>query len=74
MVPTLGQQRVRMGIYPYNNDAVARIKEETAALIDLCETLRVNDPRLAALAQTAYEEAAMWAIKAASGWGAVDPP
>lgn len=35
----------------------------SAELIDLCEEHKSLDPRLAALAQTAYEEAAMWAVK-----------
>lgn len=35
-------------------------------MIDLCEQLKAKDGRLAALAQTSYEEAAMWAVKAAT--------
>jgi hypothetical protein len=45
---------------------VTKIKRYTADLIDLCEDLKNLDPRLASLAQTAYEEAAMWAVKAAT--------
>lgn len=63
---TIGETRVRVEFNPSSNDIVTKIKEETASLIDFCETLKSRDPRLAALAQTAYEEAAMWAVKAAT--------
>jgi len=42
------------------------IKQRTAELINLCDHLKHKDARLVALAQTAYEEAAMWAVKAAT--------
>jgi hypothetical protein len=45
---------------------VDKLKRYTADLIDLCEDLKHLDPRCADLAQTAYEEAAMWAVKAAT--------
>jgi len=61
-----GEKAVRYTFNPSGNDDVQRIKTETAALIDFCEGLKGKDPRLAALAQTAYEEAAMWAVKAAT--------
>jgi hypothetical protein len=35
---------------------VDKIKRYTADLIDLCEDLKRLDPRLAELAQTAYED------------------
>ena len=41
-------------------------KRLTADLIDLCEQVKSKEPRLAALAQTAYEEACLWAVKAAT--------
>lgn len=63
---TLGEERVRKAFNPSTNSAVDTIKQNTADLIDLCEGLKEKDPRLAALAQTAYEEAAMWAVKAAT--------
>lgn len=44
---------------------IAEIKHRTAELIDLCENLKDKDHRLASLAQTHYENAAMWAVKAA---------
>ena len=42
------------------------IKNKTAELINICEALKAKDPRLASLAQTALEEAALWAVKAAT--------
>jgi hypothetical protein len=63
---TIGEDRVRTKFNPSENSTVDQIKQKTAVLIDLCETLRPKEPRLAALAQTAYEEAAMWAVKAAT--------
>jgi hypothetical protein len=63
---TLGEQRVRVSFNPSGDNIVDKIKRLSADLIDLCEGLKDNDPRLAALAQTAYEEAAMWAVKAAT--------
>ena len=65
---TLGYSRVRLGFNPSNNPLVDKIKTNTGNLIDLCETLKKPGEvgRLAALAQTAYEEAAMWAVKAAT--------
>ena len=63
---SIGEDRVRLDFNPSDNSVVGRIKSETAALIDLCEELKSKDVRLAALAQTAYEEAAMWATKAAT--------
>lgn len=64
--PTLGEQRVRLDFNPSQEGVVVDIKRHTASLIDLCEKLKAKDPRLASLAQTAYEEAAMWAVKAAT--------
>lgn len=63
---TLGEKRVRLQFNPSVNPTVDQIKVKTAELIDLCETLKAKDGRLASLAQTAYEEAAMWAVKAAT--------
>lgn len=63
---TVGTDRVRATFNPSESSAVDQIKRNTAELIDLCEMLKNKDPRLAALAQTAYEEAAMWAVKAAT--------
>jgi len=63
---SLGAKRVRESFNPSKDNMVDKIKRYTADLIDLCEGLKHLDPRLAALAQTAYEEAAMWAVKAAT--------
>ncbi len=65
---TLGEKRVRKAFNPGDSDAVGTIKAQTAQLIDVCEVLKTagKDPRLVALAQTAYEQAAMWAVKAAT--------
>ncbi len=63
---SLGAQRVRESFNPSGDMMVDKIKRYSADLIDLCEELKALDPRLAALAQTAYEEAAMWAVKAAT--------
>lgn len=66
VVGSLGANRVRESFNPSKDSMVDKIKRYTADLIDLCEDLKLKDPRLAALAQTAYEEAAMWAVKAAT--------
>ena len=63
---SIGAFRVRETFNPSGDDIVTKLKRYTADLIDLCEELKHLDPRLAALAQTAYEEAAMWAVKAAT--------
>lgn len=63
---SMGANRVREDFNPSADNMVTKIKRYTADLIDLCEDLKPLDPRLAALAQTAYEEAAMWAVKAAT--------
>jgi hypothetical protein len=68
---TIGEDRVRIKFNPSDDDLVSQIKQETARLIDQCERWkdRTEDPevgRLWALAQTAYEEAAMWAVKGAT--------
>lgn len=63
---TLGQRRVRANFNPSADATVENIKVKTAELIDLCEELKGRDPRLVALAQTHYEDAAMWAVKAAT--------
>jgi hypothetical protein len=67
---SLGEDRVRVTFNPSNNDLVHQIKQKAAELIDLCEGLR--DPpgpsdknRCVAMAQTGFEDAVMWAIKAA---------
>lgn len=66
MSGSIGAARVRETFNPSGDDMVTKIKRYTADLIDLCEEMKPIEPRLASLAQTAYEEAAMWAVKAAT--------
>ena len=63
---SIGEDKVRVKFNPSASSDVDQIKQKTAELINACETLKGRDPRLASLAQTAYEEAAMWAVKAAT--------
>ena len=63
---SLGELRVRVSFNPSQADLVSQIKQKSAELINLCEELKAKDGRLASFAQTAYEEAAMWAVKAAT--------
>lgn len=66
MSGSIGAERVRETFNPSQDDMVTKIKRYTADLIDLCEDLKHLDPRLASLAQTAYEIASMFAVKAAT--------
>ena len=63
---SIGEDRVRVKFNPSADSVVDQIKQKSAELIDLCETLKQKDPRLVSLAQTHYEDAAMWAVKAAT--------
>lgn len=72
---TKGEYRVGINFNPANDDMVGRIKRAAADLIDLIDGVRastdghdavVEVPRLKALAQTHVEDAAMWAVKAAT--------
>lgn len=77
---TKGQYRVGVSFNPSQSSAVDQIKAKAAELIDLIEDIAVtpatqNDPqarrsseiaRLKATAQTAIEDGAMWAVKAAT--------
>jgi hypothetical protein len=68
---TIGEDRVRIKFNPSDDSLVSLIKQKTAELIDLCQEHKGtgNSPelnRLWSLAQTAYEEAAMWSVKAAT--------
>lgn len=63
---SIGEDRVRTKFNPSADSIVDQIKQKSAELIDLCEQLKAKDGRLAALAQTSFEEAAMWAVKAAT--------
>jgi len=77
---TKGEARVRRNFNNLERQDVASIKNDVAMLIDFCEdgikTVKENNNltdvqkgetiRLWSLAQTAYEEGAMWAVKAAT--------
>lgn len=71
---TFGETRVRTEFNPAASDTVSLIKQKSAELIDLVETLRGDGAvvisgekaRLISIAETALEEAAMWAVKAAT--------
>lgn len=67
---TIGEDRVRTKFNPSADTLVDQIKQKTAELIDLCGTAKKakgsEETRLWALAQTHYEDAAMWAVKAAT--------
>lgn len=69
---TLGEARVRTSFNPSNNSIVDQIKQKSAELIDLVGTIPDGSEapreagRLKALAMTSYEEASMWAVKAAT--------
>ena len=59
---TEGDYRVGISFNPGGHKQVDHIKESTAELIDYIAE-HGKDPRCTALAQTAFEEAAMWAVK-----------
>jgi len=72
---SLGAARVRESFNPSKDNMVDKIKRQTADLIDLCDEEKekgrsqgagAEEARLWALAMTAYEEAAMWSVKAAT--------
>ena len=71
---TTGEFRVGIDFNPSNDDMVGRIKRAAADLIDLVESIdsdrdtQVGNERgrLKALAMTHVEDAAMWAVKAAT--------
>lgn len=75
---TKGEYRVGITFNPSGDDRVTNIKNAAALLIDLIEDIPGGEVgtvmsaqgdeirRLRALAQTAAEEAAMWAVKAAT--------
>lgn len=71
---TIGEKRVRTKFNPSGVGNVNFIKENSAKLINVCDDMKPKegekvDPeklRLIALAQTAYEEATHWAVKAAT--------
>lgn len=72
---TKGEYRVGINFNPASEDIVFQIKRQAADLIDLIDLIRASTDgddtvmeviRLKALAQTHVEDAAMWAVKAAT--------
>jgi hypothetical protein len=68
---SLGEDRVRLKFNPSDLSLVAQIKQKTAELIDLCNAQNdlhddAEKGRCFSLAMTHYEDAAMWAVKAAT--------
>jgi hypothetical protein len=65
---TEGEYRVGINFNPSGDEQVDYVKKSTADLIDHVAHISAdrNHPgaRCASLAMTAYEEAAMWAVKA----------
>ncbi len=59
---TEGQWRVGTNFNPAGDNLVDQVKQKSAELIDLISEAG-NDDRCTCLAQTAYEDAAMWAVK-----------
>ena len=74
MEKTLGEKRVKIDFNTTNDSLVDQIKRKSAELIDLCEEMRYSEElempfsserqRVISLAQTGYEDACMWAVKA----------
>jgi len=62
---SFGEKTVRTEFNPDGVGNVNYFKESTANILNLIDENRHLDPRLAALAVTAYEEACMWAVKLA---------
>jgi len=68
---TLGEYRVGVSFNPSGSGTVENIKRKAADLIDEIDKVQVGVAtpeagRLKALAMTAVEEGAMWAVKAAT--------
>jgi hypothetical protein len=70
---TLGEKRVGVDFNVANRSDVTKVKIECAKSIDFMQSLRIDEDglsassekqRLISTAQTAYEEAGMWAVKA----------
>jgi len=64
---TLGEKRVRTSFNPSAISIVDTIKQKVAELINICESIKTpNNVREASVAQTEFESAAHWAVKAAT--------
>lgn len=69
MTQTFGEKAVGLSFNPSNDDAVAKCKQEFAAIIDRMNDLRMSVTsfeiaRMASLAITQAQTAQMWAVKA----------
>ena len=66
MKRTKGDKRVGRDFNPSGKMDVDAIKQDTASIIDRLELVEGDGEtmRCVAIAQTKYEEAAMWAVKA----------
>lgn len=72
MEKSLGEKRVRTEFNPSKEGNVEFIKQKTADLINVLEEFKNDErnnldgeaKRLVSLAQTSFEEAAMWGVKA----------
>jgi len=70
MSKTLGESRVRTSFNPANASLVDSIKQKTAELIDLVNSIDNTSngelARVKSLAMTEFESAGHWAVKAAT--------
>jgi hypothetical protein len=72
IVPSTGTARVRLAART-DHELVDKIKSHSASLIDICQYMKGHQhtqaaelERLCTMAQARFEEAAMWAVKAAT--------
>lgn len=66
---TTGEYRVGITFNPSNSGEVAALKTKAAEFIDIIDSIDVRcaeQGRLKALAMTAIEDGAMWAVKAST--------
>jgi len=73
---TKGEIRVGISFNPSKNETVDKIKRAVADLIDVCDQISKSEgssvmldaevERLVYMAQNGFEDAAMWAVKAAT--------
>jgi hypothetical protein len=68
-IVTIGEYRVGISFNPGGHELVNKIKRAAADLIDLVDGIQASEAevvRLKHLAMTHIEDAAMWAVKAAT--------
>lgn len=69
---SIGEQRVRTTFNPSADSLIDQLKQHAAEAINQCENIKAKFPgngecaRLASIAQTNFETAAMYAVKAAT--------